>query len=438
MKLFHSLLVLTSIALLASCNKAVPTQQINTERIKESLTVLTADSLQGRKAGTEGARMAADYIAGRFREAGLEKFPGTKNYRQKFSIDESVIGKASLEINSEEIDEGDYWCYPAVKTINWKDLTEVRTITVSDESELRANIYEYINDPEPLVVLLSTELAPWIGNLKRYFPTYKRPSWENDTANPPAPVLMVVIDEIKEGSFTAKVETSSTDMQNVVGMIKGATHPEEYVVFSAHYDHIGILSAEDGDSIANGADDDASGTTAVMELASHFSATTPERTLLFVAFTAEEIGGYGSQFFSRQLNPDEVVAMFNIEMIGKPSKFGPNTAFITGFELTDFGKILQKESEGTGFRFHPDPYPEQNLFYRSDNATLARLGVPAHTISTDQIDSDPYYHTVNDEMSTLNLDHMQATIEAIAQSAGAIIRAEASPSRVPVDAEVEN
>jgi Peptidase family M28. len=87
------------------------------------------------------------------------------------------------------------------------------------------------------------------------------------------------------------------------------------------------------------------------------------------------------------------MAMFNIEMIGKPSKWGQNFAFITGHERSDFGEILQKNLTGTQFEFRADPYPKQNLFYRSDNATLARLGVPAHTISTDQIDTDKLYHT---------------------------------------------
>src|SRR5690606_27531610 len=130
------------------------------------------------------------------------------------------------------------------------------------------------------------------------------------------------------------------------------------------------------------------------------------------AFTAEEIGGFGSQYFSSKLDPARVMAMFNIEMIGKQAKFGKNPAFITGFERSDFGEILQKDLKGTAFRFYPDPYPEQQLFYRSDNATLAALGVPAHTISTCQIDTDKFYHTVDDELETLDVKNIVATIKA--------------------------
>ena len=149
----------------------------------------------------------------------------------------------------------------------------------------------------------------------------------------------------------------------------------------------------DGDSIANGANDNASGTTALIELARFFARMgVPERTLLFAAFTAEEAGGFGSRHFSNQLDPDRIVAMFNIEMIGKPAVSGPNTAWVTGFERSDLGAILQRSVEGTEYSFYADPYPEQDLFYRSDNATLARLGVPAHSISTTPIDVDTDYH----------------------------------------------
>lgn len=219
------------------------------------------------------------------------------------------------------------------------------------------------------------------------------------------------------------------ELMNVVGMIDG-NRDDEIVLFSAHYDHIGIRPGGD-DTIANGANDNASGTTAVIELARFFHGQPrPERTLVFAAFTAEEAGGMGSRHFSEQLDPDGIVAMFNIEMIGKPAVSGPNTAWITGYERSSFGEILSSAVEGTVYEFYPDPYPTQNLFYRSDNATLARLGVPAHTISTTPIDVDPDYHGVSDEVATLDLDHMANTIRAIALAAQTIVSGEATPTRV--------
>lgn len=229
---------------------------------------------------------------------------------------------------------------------------------------------------------------------------------------------------------SVKEDETPQFLHNVVGMIKGSSRPDEYVIFSGHYDHIGIRKAVDGDSIANGADDDASGITAIILLAEHFKQHPPERSLIFAAFTAEEIGGFGSRFFSQQLDPAQIVAMFNIEMIGKESKFGRNSAFITGFERSDFGKILQRNLEGSDFQFHPDPYPEQRLFYRSDNATLARLGVPAHTISTTQIDKDTLYHSVNDEVESLDMKNIADIIEAIAVSSKSIVDGKDAPTRI--------
>jgi Zn-dependent M28 family amino/carboxypeptidase len=125
--------------------------------------------------------------------------------------------------------------------------------------------------------------------------------------------------------------------------------------------------------------------------------------------------------------------MFNIEMIGTESKWGTNSAFITGYEKSDLGKILEKNLEGSSFKFYPDPYPAQQLFYRSDNATLARLGVPAHTISTSKMDSEKYYHTQEDEIETLDMNNMAAIIKAIAISSTSIIAGKDTPSRVTQD-----
>ncbi|MDX1672565.1 MAG: M28 family peptidase, partial [Balneolaceae bacterium] len=94
------------------------------------------------------------------------------------------------------------------------------------------------------------------------------------------------------------------------------------------------------------------------------------------------------------------------------------------------GKILKNNLTDTPYSLHPDPYPEQNLFYRSDNASLARKGVPAHSISSVQIDQDSYYHTVDDELSTLNLDHLTDMIRAIALSAREIVEGKATPNRI--------
>jgi Zn-dependent M28 family amino/carboxypeptidase len=226
--------------------------------------------------------------------------------------------------------------------------------------------------------------------------------------------------------FTIKNKAAN----NVVGVLPGKAKPNEYVVFSAHYDHLGMR--EDGlDKIYNGANDDASGVTAVIALASYFKElNNNERTIIFVAFTAEEVGGYGSRYFSENFNSDQVVAMFNIEMIGTESKWGKNSCYITGFEKSDFGTILQSNLKKTDFNFYADPYPTENLFYRSDNARFAKLGVPAHTISTSKMDSEPNYHKKSDEVATLDLDNMTQVIKSIAISSVSIINGKDTPTRI--------
>src|SRR5690606_34862528 len=230
-------------------------------------------------------------------------------------------------------------------------------------------------------------------------------------------------------AFTNTIEKQP--LFNVVGMLPGKSNPHEYVIFSAHYDHIGILDAVGQDSIANGADDDASGVSAVISLANYYKNRDDNaRTLLFVAFTAEEIGLIGSKYFSTQIDPEEVVAMINIEMIGKDARFGPNSLYVTGYDQSNLAKIMQQNVENTDFTFHPDPYPTQKLFYRSDNVSLAAVGVPAHTFATVQIDQDQYYQTVKDEVETLAIENIVASIRAIALGAKSIVSGEDTPTRV--------
>ncbi len=231
-------------------------------------------------------------------------------------------------------------------------------------------------------------------------------------------------------NYRQEFDVKGKSANNIIGILEGKSKPEEYVVFSAHYDHLG-LKKSGKDKVYNGANDDASGTTAVIVLAKYFKELNQnERTIVFVAFTGEEVGGYGSKFFSENINSNNVVAMFNIEMIGTESKWGKNSAYITGFEKSDFGSILQKNLEGSNFNFNPDPYPQEQLFYRSDNARLAAMGVPAHTISTSKMDSEPNYHQLTDEVSTLDLENMTEIIKSIALSSQSIVNGTDTPTRV--------
>lgn len=234
-------------------------------------------------------------------------------------------------------------------------------------------------------------------------------------------------------SFTPRRSKNEISSSNIIGVLEGKTKKDEYVIISAHYDHLGIYKPIDGDSIYNGANDDASGVTGVLALAEYFKKVGNERTIIFAAFTAEEMGLVGSKHFGKNINAEKFIAGINLEMIGKTPSFGPNTAWLTGFERSDFGKIVQKNLEGTGYQLFPDPYKKFNLFFRSDNASLARLGVPSHTFSTTAIDVDKDYHMPSDEAETLNMTVITQTIQAVAKGTESIINAKDTPSRVLVE-----
>jgi Zn-dependent M28 family amino/carboxypeptidase len=233
-------------------------------------------------------------------------------------------------------------------------------------------------------------------------------------------------------TFTFKNRRTNEDItsSNIIGVLEGKSKKDEYVIISAHYDHLGMKKSGDGDLIYNGANDDASGVTGVLALAAYFKETGHERTIVFAAFTAEEMGLIGSTHFGKGIDATKFVAGINLEMIGKTPSFGPNTAWLTGFERSDFGTIIQENLEGTGYQLFPDPYKKFNLFFRSDNASLARLGVPSHTFSTTPIDVDPDYHQVSDEAETLNMTVITQTIEAVAKGTESIINGQDTPTRV--------
>jgi hypothetical protein len=406
--------------------------QINVPNIKEAevsriIKTLSADDMKGRSAlRPKDIGKAADFISSEFKKAGLKYFNDSKDYRQSFELMQSKFAGGKLMINGLEVDPENYALSSTEKEVKWSTLPKVET--VGKDENLITKFLSLLQADDDLLIMVDPSHTAMFKRVKAFL---SKGGMGLGAKKSSSKLFILGDQQVKniDANFTNTI--SSTPLFNVVGVLPGKSKPNEYVVFSGHYDHLGIIKATNQDSIANGADDDASGTTAVIELAKYFANKKDnERTLIFVAFTAEEIGGYGSQYFSKQLNPNEVVAMFNIEMIGKESKFGKNNAFITGYERSDFGKILQKNLEGTDFKFYPDPYPKQNLFFRSDNATLARLGVPAHTISSDQIDTDKLYHSVDDEFETMDIGNITEIIKAIAISATSIVEGKATPTRV--------
>jgi len=299
------------------------TQEVSREeRLRRQMTILAADSMEGRAAGTVGERRARDFLVATLERYGVEP-AGEDGYLQPVPI--------------------------------------VRTTT--SDGRTRAGL------PGPDVDL---DTIPEED---------RRTAW------------------------------------NVLGMIPG-TDPEvadEIVIVGSHYDHLGIRQPVAGDSIYNGADDDASGTVAALEIARAFATgevPPPNRTVLIALFSAEEMGLLGPRWFLR--NPTgpavdgELVADLQIEMIGRPDPAagGFGRGWLTGYERSTMGDLLAEQ----GSPIVADPRPDQRFFFRSDNLPFAQAGIPAHTLSSFNLHED--YHTPDDEADRIDYAHMTALVEA--------------------------
>ncbi|MGA1226707.1 MAG: M28 family metallopeptidase [Tamlana sp.] len=198
---------------------------------------------------------------------------------------------------------------------------------------------------------------------------------------------------------------------NLIGYVEGKdiNLKNEFVILGAHYDHIGKGKTVEGDSIANGANDDASGTVAVLEWAKYFSkAKNNKRSVLFTLYSAEEMGLKGSEHLAKKLKEANLnlYTMINFEMIGVPRVETETMAYITGFDLSNMAEKLNGSAgeEVVGFLPEAKAY---NLFKRSDNYPFYNeFKIPAHAISTFDFTNFDYYHHVDDEADKMNFEHM--------------------------------
>jgi len=392
--------------------------------------VLSADDMQGRRTFTPGIDKASAFIESEFKKAGLKPFMGASNFRQEFSMTDSKAVSSKIIIDGKEIDNNKVVTFSYLPQVSLTEKSDIAVVKIGKGDNIGKKFNEYYKSPKSYLVLVDPSFNNVLPNIQHI---------DRINSDPGTNTILFVFGVSEATTFSVELTNtiSKKALNNVVGILSGKSKPDEYVIFSGHYDHLGTGSPEEGvphpagDSIYNGANDDAAGTTAVIMLANYFKKLkNNERTIIFTTFVAEELGGFGAKYFSKQLPADKVIAMFNLEMIGTESKWGKNSAYITGFEKSNMGEILQKNLDKTSFKFYPDPYPEQQLFYRSDNATLAKLGVPGHTISTSKMDNEPNYHTADDEFETLDIENMTEIIKAVALSSMSIISGKDTPSRV--------
>ena len=232
----------------------------------------------------------------------------------------------------------------------------------------------------------------------------------------------------QKATVSRRGETYSS--QNVAGLLRGSDPKlrDQYVIVSSHYDHIGVASTGD-DRIFNGANDDASGVATVLETASALASLHPhpKRSVLFLLFFGEEKGLLGSQYYAAHpLKPlEQTVAQLNLEQMGRTdSSEGPKlkSANLTGWEYSTLTQTLVEAGRQAGVTIAKDPKASDAYFNRSDNAPLARLGIPAHTMSVTY--EFPDYHAVGDEWQKIDYANMAQVDRAVALT---VLRLASSP-----------
>ena len=415
------------------------------DQIKKDVTYLASDDLKGRGNFSNDINKAANYIAKRFRESGLTtpKNLTNKNFLQKYKITNVRTQKLNVIINDKTISSDNLTIASTEAEISWGLLKNKKNgefiVHIIDKDDDFLKELKAINQKGGAhLVLLNPSHKTKFNHYKQHFTRgVTQPTDETIKKTNGGTIVIALfqtsLDKLKSLNVLATNTIKEYELKNVIAILPGKTRPEEIVVFSAHYDHLGFKN-HDRDNIYHGADDNASGTAAVLNIAQYYAKQNNNaRTILFAAFSAEELGGLGSINFSKTFDPKTITAMVNIEMIGKASKFGAGNLWMTGIEHSNLGELLNQTLINTEEKIHTDPFPEYNLFYRSDNATLARLGVPAHTFSSVQLNNDKHYHQVTDDISTIDFPSMLMVIDKLIRATEPIVNGTLTPSRVNIN-----
>ncbi|WP_413533861.1 M28 family metallopeptidase [Empedobacter brevis] len=217
-------------------------------------------------------------------------------------------------------------------------------------------------------------------------------------------------------SYLIEFEYKGKKGQNVCGIKEGKS--SDIYAVGAHFDHVGTDDKGD-DKIFNGADDNASGTSAVMALSDYFKDKKVKQSLMFMAFDAEEIGLVGSKMLVEnkdfQTYLPNMKVMLNLEMIGTVSAFGAGKVYMTGSDRSDLMSLMNNNSTKT-FKVENDPYLKQQLFFRSDNVNFVNHKVVSHSLSSVNMENQNHYHQKNDEISVINFDNLSEITQGIGHS----------------------
>ena len=217
-------------------------------------------------------------------------------------------------------------------------------------------------------------------------------------------------------SYIIEFEHKGKTGQNVCGIKEGKS--SDIYAVGAHFDHVGFDDKGE-DKIYNGADDNASGTSAMMALSDFFKNKKVKQTMIFMAFDAEEIGLVGSKKLVENADFQHYLpnmkVMLNLEMIGTVSAFGEGKVYMTGSDRSDLMSLMNKNSSKT-FKVENDPYLQQQLFFRSDNVNFVNHKVVSHALSSVNMENQQHYHQKNDEVSVINFENLSEITQGIGNS----------------------
>lgn len=439
-------------------------EAIAERNVRAHLEFLASDALQGRGSGTLFEHIAGRYIASQLQQFGIEPAGDMENgkhsYLQTVAITRNSFAQAptlsyaaggkqvalahgkemlALQMNAAEVTGN-------LQKMTLADKPEKGAIALIRlrEGETVQSVFQ--SAPELLkqgAVALMVEEAPSLR--QRWDAIAARPVSFTSIANvqskasnfivlstAAAQALQQAADKTPitiKGTLGAP-ETKQT--WNVVGELKGtdANLSKEVILLSAHMDHLGVREQAPGaDKIFNGADDDASGVVAVLELARVLGAgAKPKRTVQFALFGSEEAGGYGAQYFVERLSYplENLVANLEFEMIGRPDvKVAAEELWLTGYDRSNLGAELARQ----GARLVADPHPQENFFQRSDNYTLALRGVVAHTVSSFGLHKE--YHQPNDDLTMIDFPHMTRSINSLVKPVQWLVNSDFKPAWLP-------
>jgi aminopeptidase YwaD len=422
---------------------------VRPEWVRAHEELLASDALEGRGSGTRDEWITATYIGSELREYGVAPAGDDLSYVQKVELEQEVLTAApvlkagtnpettfefgkdfrvfrlsgkSLSGPLQKIDLEKQATPPEIK----KGAIVLATLpadTSARRTAFRQTLQFIRSGAAAVLIPEAAQTSTQSSELPKLAPRIKGiPAGEEMELNvltltPDAAGKLSALPEDSTVSFVTTTKPAEPQFTyNAVGIIQGSDPQlkSQAILLSAHLDHLGIGKAVNGDSIYNGADDDASGVTAVLELARALAAgPKPRRTVLFALFGSEETGrGYGAVYY-REKPPVplmDIAANLEFEMIGRPDpKVQPEQLWLTGWERSSLGPELASH----GAKLVPDPHPEENFFARSDNYALALKGVVAQTVSSFGLHSD--YHRPSDDIAHLDFAHMTAAIQSLVE-----------------------